>query len=357
MSLDGVQHFSTPREAAMIVDSILDSTTFASRAMKLGKPFNKQTVLKTLKISRTSQGQFFRGLTTLNSSAVDTTLQIEFSHNLYTHPIVDVMDESFARATNDSTIDEAKFRYEEAVEETIQDLSASFYGTGAGDRPLGLGAIVDDGTDVSTYGGQSRSTYSQLNANVTASGGDLSLSLMAGLYDDVADTGRKETPTIFLTTWDIWTLYESLLNPTVVTNAEQVGYQKLGVSDLSISKPGELKGGTGFNALTFRGIPVIRDKACTSQTMYLLNENYLNWYGRNKVPNQYTSFMNKVNLGETKVIENQASRPSKNHGFFYQEEMIMPNKAGIISRLYVIGQLLSTQPRRQGKLTGITSVA
>jgi hypothetical protein len=363
MALDGiqhgnrVQHFSTPREAAMIVDAILDSSTLACRFMRMGKPFNSQTILKTIKVEKTEQGQFFRGLTTLNSAAVDTTIQIEFSHNLYQHAIVDIMDEAFARSTPDQTIDEYQFRKEEAIEEMIDDLAEAFYGTGAGEKPLGLEAIVDDGTNVSTYGGQSRSTYSQLNATSTASGGDLSLSKMGALFDDVADTGRKEMPTLFATTWDIWTLYESLLNPTVVSNAQNVGYQKLGIQDSSISRPAELKGGLGFTVLTYRGIPILRDKACPAQTMYLLNENYLNWYGRTKTPAEYKSFMKKVNLGKTKVIENQPNKPSSSHGFFYQNEMMMPNKAGIIARMYAVGQLLSTQPRRLGKLTGITGVA
>jgi len=34
----------------------------------------------------------------------------------------------------------------------------------------------------------------------------------------------------------------------------------------------------------------------------------------------------------------------------------MHNQAGMIGRFYVIGQMVGSQPRRQGKLTGITGV-
>lgn len=90
----------------------------------------------------------------------------------------------------------------------------------------------------------------------------------------------------------------------------------------------------------------------------MLNENYLSWHGRTKIPMNFKEFVKPVSLGKGKVIEGQAAmKPSNYHGFFYQAKQMMPNQAAIISRFYVFGQMVSFQPRRQGKLTGITSVA
>jgi hypothetical protein len=84
----------------------------------------------------------------------------------------------------------------------------------------------------------------------------------------------------------------------------------------------------------------------------------LNWHGRTTVPTNFKEFVQPVKLGSGKVIEGQAAmKPSKYHGFFYQAKQMMPNQAGIISRFYCFGQMTSFQPRRQGKLTGINSVA
>ena len=75
------------------------------------------------------------------------------------------------------------------------------------------------------------------------------------------------------------------------------------------------------------------------------------------MPKSFKEFVSPVNLGKGGVVEGQAAvKPSRYHGFFYQAKQIMPNQAGIISRFYLFGQMTSFQPRRQGKLTGITGV-
>ena len=48
--------------------------------------------------------------------------------------------------------------------------------------------------------------------------------------------------------------------------------------------------------------------------------------------------------------------PSEYNGWFYQKDMVLPNQAGTIGRFYVIGQFATWEPRRNGRLTGITSV-
>ena len=52
-------------------------------------------------------------------------------------------------------------------------------------RPLGLAALVDDGTSVSTIGGISRSTYTTLKGTVTASSGTLTLAKLDTLWINV----------------------------------------------------------------------------------------------------------------------------------------------------------------------------
>jgi len=356
-----VNHFSTSRAAAAVVDAYLNSATLASRLMYSAKPFavsgrgEMPTLIQDVKISGRSQGQWFVGLEQLNSAAEDVTIQMEFNHNAYSMPVVDVMLEAFAREGAGEDVDFAAFNYEDALDQVVQDMSDAIYGIGTGDQILGLEGIVDDGTNKATIGGQSRTTYSGLKSTVTASAGVLSLSKMATMVSGVEDTGAKERLSVIATTTDILDLYESLLTPTV--SHEYMVLPVSGKNPVTSGKADSLAMGQGFRAFTYRGIPVISDKQCTAQTMYFLNENYLNFYGRSNVPSKYKSFLSPVKLGKS-VKEGQASnKPSNFHGFFYQEEQMMPNQAGIISRFYVIGQLASFQPRRHGKLTGITSVA
>ena len=117
-----------------------------------------------------------------------------------------------------------------------------------------------------------------------------------------------------------------------------------------------MKGASGFTALSYRGMPIIKDDACTSGNLFFLNERYLTWRGRTVVPSKYRGQISKVNLGTPSTIEGVAAAPSNEHGWFSQDLQMMPNQAGMIGRYYVIGQLVSGQFRRHGRLTGITGV-
>lgn len=63
-------------------------------------------------------------------------------------------------------------------------------------------------------------------------------------------------PTIILTTQTLYQKYESLVVPAYRTEDRRV-------ADL------------GFQSLSFKGVPIIYDDACTAQTMFFLNDNYL----------------------------------------------------------------------------------
>ena len=363
MSYDGITNSNrventTERKLyAKVVDNVLNSRTLAAHLMGKGKPFNGKTFDYTIKITDSGAGEFFSGLETLASAASDTTIQLSYAHTAFAQPIVIPMLEAFANTGPEATIDLSAFKYEEAHAEATQKLGTAFYGTGTGEQPLGLGAICDDATDVSSIGGQSRSTYSALNGQRNASGGTLSLSKLATLYDDCSAAGiEAEEPTSMWTTKAIWSLYEQLLSPQVRADYRSVGYDMLPVRGDAMVKRVDLKGAAGLSALSFRGIPMLKDDGCTSQTLFMTNEHYLNWHGRTIVPAKFAGMIEKVNLGTPSTMEGVAAAPSEYNGWFHQKEQMMPTQAGLLGRLYVIGQLCTSQPRRQGMLTGITGV-
>ncbi len=342
---------------AKVVDNVLNSRTYFSRLMGMGKPFMGSTYDYTIKIEDSGLGEFYTGLETLNSSASDTTITLSYAHTAFAQPIVLPMLESFANTGPEATIDLDLFKIEEAAAEAVQKLGAAIYGTGSGDQPLGLEAIVDDGTNVATIGGQSRTTYSQLDSTVTASGGTLTLGKLGVLEDAVSAAGSDtETPNINVTTKTIWSLYEQLLHPQVRNEYATIGYPVLGVRGNSIQRTPTIEGGNGFTVITYRGKPVIKDDAATSGVWYMLNERYIEWRGRSVVPDKFKGQITKVSLGAPKTIEGGNFMPSEYNGWFFQELQIMPNQAGMVGRYHVIGQTMTSQPRRHGKLTGITGV-
>lgn len=350
-----VEHTTERKLYAKVVDNVLSSRTLFARLVGNGKPFMGKTMDFTVKITDSALGEFYTGVEALNSSASDTTIQLSFAHTAFSQPVVLPFVDLFANTGKEATIDLAAFKMDEAGAEAIQALGTAAYGTGSSNQPLGLGAIVDDATDVSTIGGQSRSTYAALKATRTASGGTVSLSKLATLFDNCSAAGiQSEEPTLGVTTKTVWSLLESLYTPFI-----QASYNLgtvLPVRASSVQKEGAFKGAAGFAYLTFRGVPIIKDDACTSGNLFFINENYVNWHGRSIVPEKLSGKVEKVDLGSPSTVEGVAAAPSAYNGFFYQKEQVVINQAGLIGRLHVYGQLVTNQPRRHGRLTGITGV-
>lgn len=357
---EGIQHgnrvdnFSTSRKAAVVIDQVLKVPTLGNYFMRNGKPFSSPTLLRTVKISRTNLTQAYIGLEQLNSSASDTTIQLEFAHNAITHPAVKVLLEHFANEGKGEDINLGDFIDQEAVAELAYDLGGYFYGTGTGNTPLGLEALIDDSTNTSTYGGQARATYSGLNSTVTPSGGAVTLAKMATLHSTVSDASTNQSTDLMVSDFTRWDLFEQLLTPTS-RNTYTYTMQGGMIRNDTGMKEGNA-GRLGFVALTYRGIPYIKDKLATSGVLYFLNTNYLDWYGRTTVPSDFKGDFETISMGKSSALD-ATSTPPKTYGWFHQKEQMMPTQAGRLGRFHVIGQLAGFQPRRQGKLTGINTVA
>jgi hypothetical protein len=354
-----VDNFTYQKIYAKVVDNILQSPTGISRFMGNGRPFVGKTMDFTVDVVSDTQGQWFNGLETLDASSTVTTIPLSFAQTNFEQPKVSVMVESFANSGEQQAIPLDVFKYEKAKAQALQALGTSFYGTGAGNQMNGLGNCV---LDSGTIGGQSRSTYTQLNSTVTSSSGTLTLAKMATLMDTISASGLASSePTIGLTTKAVWSFYESLLNPTVRQEYTSFGYNAMTIRGTRIEKSKDnIPGGIGFNALTFRNLPIVKDDFCTAGYLYMLNENYLFWAGRHIVPEAWKGYIEKVNLGTMKAYEGPGADaldlPSEYNGWFFQKELVMPNQAGTIARVYVIGNLMTDQPRRLGALTAITGI-
>jgi len=365
MAYDGIQYgnrvdnFTERKVYAKVADNVLNSATYGARLMGMGKKFVGKTMDFTVKVTDSGLGEFFTGLETLTTSASDTTITMSFAQTGFAQPVVSIMMDSFANSGEAQTISLDQYKLEEAEGEASSRLGTAAYGTGSGNQPLGLEAHIDDGTNAPTIGGQSRTTYTNLRSTVTASGGTISLSKLATLEDTISASGSDtETPNVNLTTKTIWSLFEQLLQPTVRADYQAIGYPRLSVRGDSIVSQADLQGNAGFTVLTFRGKPVIKDDKCTSGVWYMINERYLFWAGRTEVPEAYKDYLEKISLGDRKTVEGVMSQyklPSTN-GWFFQKRMMLPNQAGMVGRIYVIGQVVGNQPRRHGKLTGVTGI-
>lgn len=190
-----------------------------------------------------------------------------------------------------------------------------------------------DGTTVATYGGQTRATYTTLNATKTASGGSISLDKMETLHNAV--TSGSIIPTVGLCNETVWALYSKLLQPQERINKD-VGLVK------------GMKSGTGFTGLDFKGIPVLKDEKATSGVLFFLNEDFLNFYA--------LPFAQAEAVNFSSTIEGNDYSSVKGLGFSWTNWIKPSNQAAVVSHIYFSGQLISQNPNRSGKLTGISTI-
>jgi hypothetical protein len=360
---DGIQNSSrvdnlgNPKLYTKVVDQVLLSPTVMTRSMFGAKPFEGKVQDIDLDVVSDTQGQWVTGLEELNMSAVSTTVRSSFAHAAFTQPQVSIMLESFANSGSLGIINLDSFKYEKAAAQVVQAIGAAAYGFGQANQILGLEAIVDDGTNNSTIGGISRSTYSQLDSYmVTVTSNKLTLATLDTLHDNIRAAGlTNEKPNIAYTTKAVWSLYGQLLQPFVRQSYREAGYDRLANSMrwAQRSNP-ELRASAGFDGLTYRTLTIIDDDFGNTGQLYMVNEDYLNWYGRSDVPEDYRDTIEHVSFGDDTTYEGTGAlaaseMPSTNHGFFYQPPQQMPTQGGKYARFWTIGNYIASSYRRHGK--------
>jgi hypothetical protein len=248
-----------------------------------------------------------------------------------------------------------KTRLDEAKISANQAVGQIAYGVGSGKDFDGLGLIVDNGTNSSSYAGLTRSTNTFVNADVTAvTNGIITLDYLSSEMDNVrAASSTKETPTIGLTTKTIWTYIEGLIQPMVSARYDTLtlrGYDQVdgGTPNGQTRPANKTSGFAGFDAITYRARPLVADDNCTSQTFFWLNENYMEFKRLQDESLRQISSTVEVTEGYYEDVPFPSA--------WQFRELIAPvNQYGEVGLLILMGNLIHRQPRRNGKLTGITS--
>lgn len=231
------------------------------------------------------------------------------------------------------------------AQDLADDLGGYFY-TGTGASGLSFDSILnaaDDSTNYPTYGALARSTYTTIKGYYAATIGALALADLSTGYDAVQIGSEK--PNLILTTPNIWSAYEALLQPTVRAGYQMSGYPQVGRTGGATSKDG-LRGDIGFDSVYFRGTPVVADEKCTAQKLFFVNEKYFFFAGLDLDGYQ------KFNTSENNVDGPQAMPIPR--GFNYSGLIRAANLPAEVGHLYYVGNFISTNPRMLGQLTGVT---
>lgn len=319
-----------------VVDTVLNSNVMFQRVVRAAKKWSGRTLRSPIKVSKNVTGTSFRGFDTFSVAATDNRQFLEFTPSFYQITVALPGDELSVADTDDKVLDLMKLTIQSDTEDMADDLGTIFYadGTGNGGKdPLGLGALVDDGTSVATIGGLSRSTYPTLASTVTASSGTLTLAKVDTLW--IAVTSGAQKPTAIYTTEAVFNFYGQLLRPQERINKD-VGTMK------------GLSGGTGFTALAYNGKPVLMDEKCTSGAFIMLNEDFVDWYA--------LPYYNAKPVAYKSQIEGNDYDAPIGLGFSWSDWIIPANSASVVGHVYFGGQFITNNPKRHGKLTGITGV-
>lgn len=331
------EDFLVPR----VVDNVLKSNTFVKDMIKSSRKFSSGTQLFPVKyqvgVAATSFSGYDQLPTSQSTTRVNMTYNPRFTAVNVSLPLTDIL----ANNTPNQTIELASLEMASRGQDLADAVGTQAYGDGTGNSNkdfLGLGALVDDGTNTSTIGGLSRTTYTVLNSTVTASSGTVSLAKLSTLY--MAITDDSIMPTDIYSTPAIYSFYESLLTPM----------QRLDTGT-QITESG-LQASAGFTKLAYKGMPFKVDRKCTSGVLFMLNLDFIRWYGLEATgemdykPAKYQS---------AEIVGNDYSK-AKGLGFGWSGWIKATNAAAYNGFVILAGNFLCDEPARQGKLTGITGI-
>lgn len=281
---------------------------------------------------------------TLDTSRSNTRVKMQFDPKRRHKPVLVDDVETELNKGDEQVLSLLATEMDSVAQDLMDEAGNDFYGgTGAGEEFDSILNASDDSTNFATYGSLARSTYSSLNGYLVTSIGTLALSELATAHSAVKF--GTDNPTLGLADTTSWTAYEGLLQPVV-----RAGYQTNGFPQVSrtgmVESRRALGGEIGFDSIFYRGTPLVEDEKCPSGNIFLTNERYFHFHGIN------ISDYEKVNMSDNN-IDGPQSVPS-GRGFNWSGLLRSVNQPAQVGHLYLIGNYIAKDPRRNGNMQGIT---
>lgn len=322
------------------VDQVLRDNHFFGKILKNTKKWNGAQMLHPIKYQKGIASVAFNGFDLLPITQQPVAVNMTFYPTFVAANVALAGSDLSVNKTQLQTLNLMTTMMESRAQDMADDIGNFFQADGSaygGKAPAGLLNIVDNGTVAASYGGLSRATYSGLNATVTASSGTISLLKVRQLWNTIAD-GPVRPNTIF-TDYTTWSYFEQLLTPFQRNNLA------LGGSVKSASA-------SGYSDLHWDGMEINRDKKVTTGYFYMLNTDFLHFYGLNWWEGSKVSPSAKSIEGN--VYEDREYAPG--NAFTWTGWIRAYNMGAINGFMIMGGQLVCTNPFRNGVLTGVTGI-
>lgn len=342
MAFDNVVDTLTLEEIVpRVVDTVLRANTFATKMLSKTKRFGAATMDFPIKYQVGTAIQSFLGFDALPTSFTDTRVLMKYNPRFVAANVALAGTDLISNNTAAKVLDLTQVEMMSRAQDLADGIGTMLWGNGTGNSNkdlLGLGALVDNGNTVASIGGLSRSTYTTLQGTVT-SASTLSLATMRTLYNAIADA--TVAPTRSYTDYPSWALYEQLLQP-----------QEKIFKEVNIVP--NYKGYEGFSGLMYAGMEVVPDRKATAGQMVFINENYMDFYGLDADLDAFEG-AKKVSVAG-KLFTGNSYNEVGNLGFYWTGFIKVNTQFAFNSFIILAGNLCTDNPRRHGKLTGITTV-
>lgn len=301
-----------------IVDQIGKESITLGKFLKMAKKTSGGTQIHVpVKYRHNTQGGYYAGLELLDTAQETTRTRAVWDWKQFHKPIVVNNIERAQNMGDEGIVSLMTAEMEDAKTGMKDQLSTALFGDGTaqdGKVMDGLLAAVDDGTNVATYAGINRSTYTWWQANYDGSIGDLALADMATMFDS-CENGSK-VPDYIVTTKSIWSDYEALL-------VGQVRFMN------SNGEATPMNGGAG--KLAFRTAVVEKDEYCPAGKMFFLN----------------------MGTFEYRYLPHP-DYPTDSNGFAMRDLREPVNQDGKVGFIFHYHNLICKEPRANGQLDGIS---
>lgn len=353
-----ISDFTYQRILPTLVDNVNNSNIGWARAFNKPETWTGPVIWSNFTTANSATGGSYSGMDEFIQASENLTVKMYFHPAAYYQSIViPGLDKAINAAKGSQAISLILQKMDAAKTAASMNLGTMIYGSGLGKDISGYGEIVDAGGNTATYGDLSRSAYPAINADVTAvTNGIVTLDYLSSEADNVSAAGNNEAyPTIGLMQVNVWRYIEGIMQVMLGARYETTqthGYNRVsgGVPIGTSVREGSpaLGGAAGFQSINYRNRPLVPDNQCTAQTFFWLNEHWLR--GSRLLQDDLRNIDSNI-----KITEGTLKSTPMPSAFQFRDFMKSINQNGEMGVLFFAGNYYCRQPRRQGKLTGITS--
>lgn len=340
--------------APFVVDAIHGSSVLVGRMTGSRiKPWDMGIYEKQpIQVEDITTAVDFQGIGNFNTADNSTDVNLQWEAKGLGDSVVIGYAELGLNQTKAQVINLVKRKFDVVKNSLIAASGTRFYGLGAGAAIEGLQLSTDAGTYSSSYGGLSRTTYgTAINGQVTpASGGVISFNSLAAQIDLCsAAASTLESTNLVLTTKSVWALVEKLVESKSRGNYD-TSRGNLRVSPytpMGVAQDAKQVGVGGYEAIYFRGIPVVKDDQCPTGLVYTLNENHIQFVSSHIAYCESIKMNEEVTKGALEDVKSTAWQVSK--------EAKPTNGLGDVRQIAIYGNMVNRNPVRSGVITGVTT--